>query len=205
MPDTELGVLPDGTTVFAASLATGRELLTTVDPNIQNQSPFDRQSRVESSSSVDQAAYLDFLAQQVMEWSPNEIVALSDQKKGIIASIDAKFKRLDFPLPKSVWLVKTTGREQGKAAYTRQLNVIALPVNSGKSRAPDVNNLHSSLLHQAIPASFSPDTSGSNIGCLNLRYDLARGRSHGDYLRQLLYRCYGGNRSLRSGQVAVHF
>ena len=44
--NTVIGTLPGGTEVVAASLEAGRELLTTVDDYLSQQSPFDRQARV---------------------------------------------------------------------------------------------------------------------------------------------------------------
>jgi hypothetical protein len=128
MDDIKIGTLPPNTTVKAASLNTGKHLLTTVDDFVANQSRFDRQARVNLQYSVvvvTREIYLDYVASQVMQWSDNEI----DSLKQIITSMSTKFGRLNMNLPDTVYVVKTSGLEEGYAAYTRQENVIALPAN----------------------------------------------------------------------------
>ena len=57
--NTVIGTLPGGTEVVAASLEAGRELLTTVDDHLSQQSPFDRQARVNLRRQVVEVAALD--------------------------------------------------------------------------------------------------------------------------------------------------
>lgn len=124
----ELGRLPGGTVVVAANKADGTKLLTTADDFVDNQSRFDRQARLSLRTEVvevTRAIYFDYVSSQVMDWSTEEIAAL----KGIIETVAGKLTPLDFRLPDVVHLVKTSGAEEGHAAYTRQMNVIVLPVN----------------------------------------------------------------------------
>ena len=122
--NTVIGTLPGGTEVVAASLEAGRELLTTVDDYLSQQSPFDRQARVNLRRQVVEVTlpmYLDYIASQVMSWSQAEIKAL-----GAIVSAMAKlFAPLSLPLPAEIHLVKTSGQEEGYAAYTRLKDTIA--------------------------------------------------------------------------------
>ncbi|MCH2518954.1 MAG: hypothetical protein MK210_12230 [Dehalococcoidia bacterium] len=126
--NTVIGTLPGGTEVVAASLEAGRELLTTVDDYLSQQSPFDRQARVNLRRQVVEVTlpmYLDYIASQVMSWSQAEIKAL-----GAIVSAMAKlFAPLSLPLPAEIHLVKTSGQEEGYAAYTRRKDTIVLPAN----------------------------------------------------------------------------
>ena len=126
--NTVIGTLPDSTEVVAASLEAGRELLTTVDDYLSQQSPFDRQARVNLHRQVVEVTlpmYLDYIASQVMSWSQTEIKAL-----GAIVSAMAKlFAPLSLRLPAEIHLVKTSGQEEGYAAYTRRKDTIVLPAN----------------------------------------------------------------------------
>lgn len=126
--DTAIGTLPGGTEIVAASLATGRRLLTTVDDYVRSQSVFDRQARVNLQREVvevTQAIYLDYVASQVMAWSPDELEAL----RTIVSSVASLFAPLSLRLPAQIHLVKTSGQEEGYAAYTRRLDTIVLPTN----------------------------------------------------------------------------
>jgi hypothetical protein len=138
MTDTVVGQLPGGTKVVAASLRTGQRLLTTPDEFVNSQSRFDRQSRVNLAYDVvevTQAIYLDYVSSQVMDWSDEEKASL----KTILESVAGKFAVLSFTLPETVYLVKTSGQEEGYAAYTRAKNVITLPANMVASLETSAN------------------------------------------------------------------
>ncbi len=127
-PDSVIGTLPGGTEVVAASLELGRSLLTTVDDYVSQQSPFDRQARLNlrrEVAEVTQGIYLDYVASQVMAWSALELQAL----KTIVGAMGRLFASLSLQLPAKVFLVKTSGQEEGYAAYTRRKDTIVLPAN----------------------------------------------------------------------------
>lgn len=126
--NTVVGTLPNGTQVVAASVESGRTLLTTVDEYVSQQSNFDRQARVNlrrQTVEVTLPIYLDYVASQVMSWSPAEIASL----RTIVASMATLFSSLSLNLPSQVFLVKTSGQEEGYAAYTRRKDTIVLPAN----------------------------------------------------------------------------
>ena len=129
-----LGFVTDTTEVLVADAETGRSLLGEPDEFVLAQGHFDRISRLNLPAEalpVDadlEAMYLGYVRAQVMPWSPEEI-ALLGGKKGIIAAVREMFDRWSFRLPEKVYLVKTTGQEEGHAAYTRHTNVIVLPSN----------------------------------------------------------------------------
>ncbi len=153
--DTLVGTLPPSTDVVAASLATGRAQLTQVDDFVRHQSQFDRQARVnlqQRTLTVTPEIYLDYLRSQVMPWSGEELAAL----KQIIAAIAAKFAPLDIALPDTIYLVKTSGQEEGYAAYTRQRDVIALPANMVASLQTAPN--YGDPLHPAQSLTYLQDT-----------------------------------------------
>jgi len=130
--DTLLGKLPNGTQVLAASPENAKIFLATVDDFVRHQSRFDRQARLNLEyhvAAVSLEMHLNYVSSQAMPWQDDEIESL----KQIIVSVADKFFRLNFTLPEEVFLVKTTGLEEGFAAYTRALNVIALPENMVQS------------------------------------------------------------------------
>lgn len=127
----ELGTIP-GTTVIAADRSTGVRLLSEPDTFVDALSQFDRQSRLGlrvETIEVTTAMYLDYVASHVMEWTLEELAILTK----IVQSIAGKLQRLEFSLPAIIHLVKTTGEEEGHAAYTRHENVVVLPVNMVQS------------------------------------------------------------------------
>lgn len=126
--DLPLGEVRPGTEVRAASLDTGRALLGVVDSFVESQSQFDRQARVgiaRDTLEVTRDVYLGYVRSQVMQWTDAEIAALTR----IITSLAGKFAAMRFTLPKTVYLVKTSGLEEAFAAYTRSLDTIVLPAN----------------------------------------------------------------------------
>jgi hypothetical protein len=70
--------------------------------------------------------FLGYLTAQVVGWSTSEVASL---KQIIRAQVAPAFQGIGMGLPPKIHLVKTTGREEGAAAYTRGLDVIALPAN----------------------------------------------------------------------------
>ncbi len=126
--DASLGEIQPGVGLYAASLTTGRSLLARVDDFVRQQSRFDRQARLNlrfETVEVTQAIYLDYAVSQAMAWDADEIAAL----RTIVSGLARRFGAMDLGLPKNVHLVKTTGQEEGYAAYTRGLDTICLPAN----------------------------------------------------------------------------
>ncbi len=156
-PDIRLGEVLDGTSVLACGLDTARAVLTTADAFVTHQSVFDRQARLrvpERVRKIDRAAYLAFVETQVRSWSDAEIGAL----KRIVASIAAKFSGLAIALPETVYIVKTTGAEEGEAAYTRRLDTIVMPetkVSGGPGAGadalhplPNATEVENTIIHE---------------------------------------------------------
>lgn len=138
MRDTLLGEFPGGTKLYAASVARGRAQLGKVDEFVENQSAFDRQARcglTAASVAVGPAIYLDYVRSQVLAWSAAEMQAL----KTIVAGVGERFARLALAFPDTLFLVKTSGQEEGYAAYTRGADTIVLPANMVNSLAAAAN------------------------------------------------------------------
>lgn len=100
----------------------GRELLTRRDDFVQRLSPFDRAARLKTGQAVSEAEYLAFVAGSVLEWPAAE----KDLLLGALARIQAPLAALQLPWPERIALIRTNGREEGSAPYTRA-EAIVLP------------------------------------------------------------------------------
>jgi hypothetical protein len=111
-------------TVRLADAADGAALLGRRDSFVAALSPFDRAARLKSDRPVDEAAFLRFVAAQAQPFSDGERQRLTS----LVRALDQKLVRLDrtLPLPPEILILKTSGREEGQAAYCRG-NAIILP------------------------------------------------------------------------------
>ena len=132
--------LSDSSAVTFADVAAGRTVLTAKDDYITALSPFDRQVRRRTDEPVSEEAFLQAAAGQVVAWNDDEIKQIT----AVVAGIRTKLAPFRLPLPKNVLLVKTTGEEEGNAAYTRGA-AIFLPRRIA-ARSPD--SLEPLLLHE---------------------------------------------------------
>jgi hypothetical protein len=143
--------LTEGTVVRFADVRSGVEALTRRDDYIGEMSPFDRQVRPKSDRPVSEAEMLAFFAQHVQPWSAEEIGKLTP----LIAALGKKADPWKLKLPPVILLVKTTGREEGGAAYCRGAAIV-LPQNmiSGSAKALEQVLPHE-LFH--VLSSHNPD------------------------------------------------
>lgn len=123
-----VGRIRDDVEVWAASLKKAQASISKPDECVEAQSAFDRCARVglpQLDFEVDQRTYLAFLTTQVLPWDKEDFKAL----ERIVASLRPAFNALPHKLPKKVWLIQTTGREEAAAAYTKHKDTIVLPAN----------------------------------------------------------------------------
>ncbi|HEY1250472.1 MAG TPA: hypothetical protein VGH97_04735 [Thermoanaerobaculia bacterium] len=113
-----------GSTAEFATAAEGARLLGTRDVFVGAMSAFDRQARLKTDREVSEEEYLSFVARQTRDWTEAETDAL----RAILERFRALTANLDLALPAAVHFVKTTGEEEGRAAYCRDSAVI-LPAN----------------------------------------------------------------------------
>ncbi len=112
------------TTLIFATVAEGRKALGRRDDFVKQLSPFDRAIRLKTDREVSESELLSFVKRQVLAWTEPE-------KHRIGAALDSvrpALETLALPLPKKIYLVKTTGKEESEAAYTRA-QAIVLPVS----------------------------------------------------------------------------
>jgi hypothetical protein len=105
-----------------ASAARAREILASPDAFVERMSGFDRAARLKTDRTVSEAEFLRFAASAALEWEDSEKRAIS----AAYDAIDDDLVRLHLPLPTELFLVKTTGQEEGNTGYTRA-NAIVLP------------------------------------------------------------------------------
>lgn len=120
--------LGKSTTVIFATVEEAKEILTSQDDFVQRMSPFDRAARMKTDTDVSEVEYLTFVGKNVLAWNDAEKQKMSSALQGI----QAELEDLSLPFPKKVFIIKTTGNEEGGAAYTRA-NAIVFPKNDLKA------------------------------------------------------------------------
>jgi hypothetical protein len=104
-----------------ASMERGRQVLTNRDDFVKRLSPFDRAARVKTDQPVDEAAFLQHVAGSVLPFSASETNTIG----AALAKLKAKIEPYQLKWP-SILLIKTTGKEEANAPYTRS-NAIVIP------------------------------------------------------------------------------
>lgn len=125
-----------GTTVHFATVEEAKAILGTRDDFIQRLSPFDRAARLKTSRAVGEAEFLQFVTSKVLPWSEAE----REKMSAALAAVQAKLAARALPLPKDILLIRTTGEEEGKAAYTRA-NAIIFPTEDLAQPQPGLEKL----------------------------------------------------------------
>jgi len=98
-----------------ATLEQGREILTARDDYIRQMSPFDRSCRMRTDAPVTEQEFLQFVSNNVLSWEKDD----EDLLRPVLAAVESKLKDFASFLPENVYLVKTSGNEEGGAAYSR--------------------------------------------------------------------------------------
>ena len=111
-----------GVSFTFASVNEGKEILTARDDFVKRLSRFDRSARLKTAKDISEDTYLRFVGDSVQEWSADEKSLVSSA----FSSLQTRINELSLPWPEVIYLVKTTGNEEGHAAYTRS-NAIVLP------------------------------------------------------------------------------
>lgn len=107
--------LREGSVLAFAEVAEGAALLGAEDEYTRHASPFDRQAKVRAAGPVSDAEFRAFAARAVLPWTDAERGAIAEAA----AALAPRLAELRVPLPPRVVLVKTSGDEEGGAAYTR--------------------------------------------------------------------------------------
>ena len=108
------------TTMHFASQIEGRQVLVAKDDFIQRLSPFDRSARMKTDKAVSEGELLEFIGRNVVDWTKEETQTV----QAAIEAMQPLFRDLPLSLPPTVQLIKTTGAEEGNAAYTRSTAIV---------------------------------------------------------------------------------
>ena len=77
---------------------------------------------MKTEKAVSQEEFLSFISSQAMQWTDSEIIRMEE----VVESAAKKLESLKLKLPGTILMIKTTGAEEGNAAYCRG-NAIILP------------------------------------------------------------------------------
>jgi len=83
----------------------------------------DRSLRLKTTADVSLDEYKNFLRRQTLDWNEGEKKTMT----GIIQNIKPLFVKYRLSFPAEMTLIKTTGKEEGNAAYCRFQNIIVFP------------------------------------------------------------------------------
>ncbi|MDR8525563.1 hypothetical protein [Shewanella fidelis] len=95
-------------------------VLTQEDEFVRGISSFDMASRMKRADLPSKSEYLAFVATQTLDWTDADKAAVNQAYQQILPQLTA----LKVELPKPIELIKTTGLEEGGAAYTRGQAII---------------------------------------------------------------------------------
>ena len=114
--------------IVFASVQDAETILSTSDSYSKSMSTFDRAVRMRVRHDPTEKEYLAFAASAATAWPDDERGAV----EAAYRDIQAQIARLELPLPARIYLIRTSGREDSHAAYTRQ-NAIVLPIRMLKT------------------------------------------------------------------------
>lgn len=101
-------------------------LICVKDIFVGSMSNFDRQARVQTpGKEVTEADYLKYLSTKTLDFTKEEVLLAQTWASGISSFLESKALKLNWP--KVIYFIKTTGDEEGNAAYCRGNEVIAFP------------------------------------------------------------------------------
>lgn len=119
-----------------ASVEEGRTVLASLDEYIEQMSPLDRSVRMKTDREVPREEFAAFAAGQVLPWKTEERAKL----ESVLAGVRTGLRDAGLPGLGTVTLIKTTGEEEGNAAYTRGRSIV-LPSAMVRRPAPFLERL----------------------------------------------------------------
>lgn len=132
-----------------ATVEEAKALLTQEDAFVKRLSPFDRSARLKTSRGVSKEEHLAFVAECIRPWQDSEREKLSS----VLQRAKKRLNEIGLPLPAEVLLIKTTGKEEGQAHYTRGNAIVFPSTKLGSEPGKNVEKLiYHELFHIASRA-----------------------------------------------------
>jgi hypothetical protein len=131
--DVRLG---GNTIVHFASVGEGRKSLMAKDDFVRHLSPFDRAARMKTNKAVSEEEYLAFVGKNAAEWTTDE----TKSAEGALHKIQSLLGDWSLAFPATIQMIKTTGAEEGNAAYTRG-SAIMIPKSEFAKTQNDLTKL----------------------------------------------------------------
>ena len=132
--------LHPGTVVRFSSVEQGRKILGSRDEFLAALSPFDRSARLKTAGAVNEERFIKFITGEVLPWSEEETATITRS----LQAVSEKLAGFKLGFPPEIHLVKTTGKEEGGAAYCRAAAVV-LPKRIASRKEKGLTRL---LLHE---------------------------------------------------------
>lgn len=107
-------------TIHFATREQGQARLAKRDVFINGLSPFERAAKIQKAGPISTETYLDFIQEQVLEWTDEE----RTRYQKMIEAAKPKLAPFAKHLPPEIHLIKTTGKDEGGAPYTRGTSII---------------------------------------------------------------------------------
>ena len=103
---------------------TATSIIAEKDKYIGNFSEFDLQSRLGTSEKASMEEFLEFLSHQTLDWTNSE----REKVERVFEELENAYSPYKECMLDNIMLIKTTGREESDAAYTRR-NCIYIPLS----------------------------------------------------------------------------
>ncbi len=108
------------TVVKFATKDQGAAALRADDDFTRSLSRFDLACRLQKGGDVTIHAWRDFVAGEVRSWEERQVTTI----KASLDRLRPRLEKLSLPLPESILMIHTTGKEEGHAAYTRGAAIV---------------------------------------------------------------------------------
>ena len=105
-----------------ATRAESKRMLSARDDFVSRMSPFDREARMKTNREVSESQFLEFAGSAAEEWDQKS----REKVELVFRAVKSAVTSLSLPLPGKIYVIKTSGIEEGNVAYTRG-DAIILP------------------------------------------------------------------------------
>ena len=96
------------------------KILSTKDDFIRRLSPFDRAARLKVGRPVSEEEFLNFISRNTLDWTKDD----TETVRTSVEELRSALRQFSVRLPPTIQMIKTTGAEEGNAAYTRGTAII---------------------------------------------------------------------------------